>query len=62
MDELSEEIIKIASKAVKLAQKKSLKNGVSNVYCKNGRIYFQLPDGTITEKLPKEYETTKESS
>ncbi|MCX6053024.1 MAG: hypothetical protein NTZ60_11025 [Campylobacterales bacterium] len=48
-------ILKIASKAVKEAQKKSLANGVANVYGKNGTMYFQLPDGTITQQMPKEY-------
>lgn len=36
----------MASKAVKVAQKKSLENGVANVYSKNSQIYFQLPNGT----------------
>lgn len=55
MSELAKDILKVASKAVKEAQKKSLENGVSNVYSKNGQIYFQLPNGTITQELPKEY-------
>ena len=55
MSDLAKEILKIASKAVKEAQRKSLENGIANVYSKNGRIYFQLPDGTITETKPKEY-------
>ncbi len=55
MSNIAKEILKIASKAVKEAQKRSLENGVANVYSKNGRIYFQLPDGTITETTPKEY-------
>ena len=55
MSELAKNILKVASKAVKEAQKKSLANGVANVYSKNGQIYFQLPDGTITEKMPIEY-------
>lgn len=55
MSDIAKEILKIASKAVKEAQRKSLENGVANVYSKNGRIYFQLPDGTITEIKPKEY-------
>lgn len=55
MSELASEILKIASKAVKEAQRKSLENGVANVYSKNGQIYFQLPDGTITQETPKEY-------
>jgi len=57
MNDLSLEmdILKVASKAVKEAQRKSLENGVANVYSKNGQIYFQLPDGTITQETPKEY-------
>ena len=55
MSELAKNILKIASKAVKEAQRKCLKNGVSNVYSKNGQIYFQLPNGTITQETPKEY-------
>jgi hypothetical protein len=42
----------IANDAVREAQRKSLKNGIANVYSKNGVIYFQLPDGTITMKNP----------
>jgi hypothetical protein len=55
MSELATEILKIASKAVKDAQKKSLEKGIANVYSKNKHIYFQLPDGTITQNTPKEY-------
>jgi hypothetical protein len=55
MSELASNILKVASKAVKEAQRKSLENGVANVYSKNGQIYFQLPDGTITQETPKEY-------
>lgn len=55
MSDIAKEILKIASKAVKLAQKRSLENGVANIYSKNGTIYFQLPDGTITQEKPKEY-------
>ena len=42
----------IANNAVREAQKNSLKNGIANVYSKNGVIYFQLPDGTITMQNP----------
>ena len=52
---LEMDILKVASKAIKEAQRKSLENGVANVYSKNGQIYFQLPDGTITQEIPKEY-------
>jgi len=52
-------ILKIASKAVKEAQRKSLENGVANVYSKNGQIYFQLPNGAITQEMPQEYKSEK---
>jgi hypothetical protein len=51
-------IQKIANNAVREAQRKSLKNGVANVYSKNGVIYFQLPDGTITMQNPFEKSKT----
>ncbi len=42
----------IGNDAVQKAQRQSLANGVPNIYSKNGTIYFQLPDGTITMKNP----------
>ncbi|RBQ31141.1 hypothetical protein CRU92_08190 [Arcobacter sp. FW59] len=59
MGELEIKILKIASKAIKDAQKDSLKKGIANVYSKNKKLYFQLPDGTITQKTPKQYLTLK---
>ncbi len=55
MNELEKKILKIASKAIKKAQKESLKKGIPNVYSKNKRLYFQMPDGSITEEIPKQY-------
>ena len=52
-------IQKIANNAVREAQKKSLENGVANVYSKSGVIYFQLPDGTITMQNPFENKSKK---
>jgi len=48
-------ILKIGNRAVKKAQEESLKNGISNVYSKNGVIYFQRPNGEITTEIPPEY-------
>ncbi len=56
------EIQAIANNAVREAQKKSLENGVPNVYSKNGVIYFQLPDGTITMRNPFEKRSTSQPS
>ena len=51
--EITDDMIqKIANNAVREAQRKSLENGIPNVYSKNGVMYFQLPDGTITMENP----------
>jgi len=50
-----DEMLRIGKKAVQEAQKRSLENGVPNVYSRNGKLYYQLPDGTITSETPKEY-------
>ena len=59
--EISDDIIqKIANDAVREAQRKSLENGIPNVYSKNGVLYYQLPDGTITMENPFEKGELKE--
>ncbi len=50
----------IENKAVKEAQRKNLENGIQNSYSKNGVMYFQLPDGTITMDNPFEKGELKE--
>ena len=55
MNSLEMMIMKIGKKAVKDAQKDGLKQGVANVYSKNKQLFFQLPDGTITQNVPAEY-------
>jgi len=57
LSELAKEILKVASKAVKEAQRKSLENGVANVYSKNGHLYYQLPNGAITQEMPENYKS-----
>ncbi|RUM59220.1 MAG: hypothetical protein DSY60_00240 [Persephonella sp.] len=54
-DELEFQILMIGNKAVRKAQKENLENGIPNVYCKDGILYFQLPDGTITTEIPEVY-------
>lgn len=54
-NEITDDMIQqIANNAVRNAQKQSLENGIPNVYSKNGVLYFQLPDGTITMDNPFE--------
>jgi len=52
--DISSTIQQIGNDAVRTAQKKNLDNGIPNVYTKNGVLYFQLPDGTITMENPFE--------
>lgn len=59
MSDFDKKVLKIASRATKEAQKKSLKNGIPNVYSKNNNIFFQLPDGTITQEEPEMYKNLK---
>ncbi|RUM46520.1 MAG: hypothetical protein DSY47_07930 [Hydrogenothermus sp.] len=49
------DIITIGNRAVRKAQEESLKKGIPNVYCKDGKFYFELPDGTITTEVPDVY-------
>jgi hypothetical protein len=59
--EITDDMIqKIANDAVREAQRKSLENGIPNSYTKNGVLYFQLPDGTITMDNPFENGELKE--
>jgi len=45
-------IQQIGNYAIRKAQEKSLVNGIPNVYSKNGIIYYQLVDGSITMQNP----------
>ena len=50
-----EELIKmnkIGSRAVQKAQEENRQKGLPSVYSKNKRLYYELPDGTITMKNP----------
>jgi hypothetical protein len=46
-------LMEIGNRAVKKAQKENLRRGIPNVYSKNKKLYFELPDGTITSKKPE---------
>ena len=55
MNSLEIMILKIGNKAVKDAQRESSKKGIANVYSKNRQLFFQLPNGEITQEIPKKY-------
>jgi len=48
MTKLSEKILKIGNRAVKKAQENNRKKGIPNVYCINGKIIFELPNGEFS--------------
>lgn len=48
MTKLSEKLLKLGNRAVKKAQENNLKKGIPNVYCINGKIIFELPNGELT--------------
>ena len=52
MTTLSEKVLKAAYKAVRKAQLENQNAGIPNVYCINGKIVWQLPDGTVTMQNP----------
>ena len=55
----SMELQRIGSEAVHAAQEESRRMGVPNVYCINGHIYYELPDGTLSLNDPWQGENTK---
>lgn len=51
--DLSPLLTRLGNRSVKKAQEENRRLGIANVYFKNGKIYYQLPDGDITTKKPK---------
>ena len=48
MTKLSEKLLKLGNRAVKKAQENNRKKGIPNVYCINGKMIFELPNGELT--------------
>lgn len=46
------EIESIGNQAVKRVQKENRKNGIPLVYSVDGKIYYELADGTVTTNSP----------
>ncbi len=46
------EFERIGNRAVRKAQEESRRLGVPNVYSKDGTIYYERPDGTLTTEDP----------
>lgn len=48
--EQTREIVRIGNATVKRAQEENRKCGVANVYSRNGKLIYEMPDGTIVIK------------
>ena len=46
------DIIRISNKAMKKAQERNRRKGIPNVYAKNGKVCFELPNGKMTTVNP----------
>ncbi|MGB0931195.1 MAG: hypothetical protein ACPGVB_10485 [Chitinophagales bacterium] len=47
------DILRIGNIAVQKAKAENKKMGIPNVFGKNGIVYYELPDGTITKEKPE---------
>lgn len=45
-------VLKIANRAVKKAQDENRRLGLPNVYARNGKVVYELPDGTLSTINP----------
>ena len=45
-------ITRIGNRAVRKAQEENKKKGIPNVYARNGKPYYEMPDGIITTISP----------
>ena len=50
---MSDKITKIFVRAVEKTQIENHKKGLPNVFYRNGKIVYELPNGKITTKRPK---------
>ncbi|MCL2331513.1 MAG: hypothetical protein FWC61_03140 [Proteobacteria bacterium] len=48
--ELSATLLRLANRGARKSIEAARKAGIANPYCLNGKIIYQLPDGTVTEK------------
>lgn len=55
------ELLRIGNQAVRAAQEENRRLGIPNSYSRNGKLYFELPSGEITETNPFTSDPTPES-
>lgn len=55
MNEIRKEVLffkKIGNEAIHEAIEKNRMNGIPNSFTRNGNLFWEMPDGTITNKDP----------
>ena len=52
MSEMTLKLMPIINRAVLRAQEENRRAGVANVYVLNGKLIWQLPDGTVSNTPP----------
>lgn len=50
--DFSAELTRLGNRGVRKAQEENRRLGIPSVYYKNGKIYYQLPNGEITTEKP----------
>ena len=53
MPEVVEKMTTIVNSAVHAAQEENQRKGIPNVYVLNGKIVWQMPDGSVTTVCPQ---------
>lgn len=56
------ELKRIGTQSARQAQEENRRLGIPNAYSRNGTLYFELPDGMITQEDPFVEEVEKETS
>ena len=46
------ELKRVGTQSAREAQEENRRLGIPNAYSRNGTLYFELPDGTITQEDP----------
>ena len=55
--EFFDKVAHLANEAAREAQEENRRLGIPNVYYVGGRIVYQMPDGSLTEKSPFKVES-----
>ena len=55
------EVVRIGNRAVRQAQEENHRLGLPNIYSRNGKIIYEMPDGNIIIKETAQTDDSKKS-